>query len=746
MPYGIGQGVATDGGDTAAHGACLLPTPLVVVSFAGLLLTLVACGQRQEPPGSPPWSIGTAALPLDPAQIPQDTDEVMGNAAHAPGGPVETALDTRSAEQDPPPPVRRVWGGPAADSLRAVLDSLEKRIAVAGEAELPSLLLELGRAKSVFMPARDEHHRDYAIARPAEYIYDEPGGSWGYTGQAFRDLIHRFPESELVEEAAYALTLLPLRGECEGFVPGCIAWEWESVAGFLRTHPESPLADSAVDRTLAIFGLVEDDMELRLPTDRLEPETLRGLFERLDSIGRELPPARGARLLERAGQLWLQFVEYERADSAFRAALAGADSTGRARLEAQLAALPARWFKLGPARVVHTGLVELNWRSAGGDVLAHLVHRSDSETGADTVVARLGPEATSWTDTTTQPRTTYRYQVLAETAVRMVPSNPIHATTPSTRLFIMGIAVSTADLHLHVFAFLENDFPVVLRIAPDGSVTKRLRGVFIGLDDGRPRSVYDDHLHEIWLPDRHGVGVLRFSGRLADPPPELLAAIRGGDEPLREYNRMTRGTARWTVNVEEENTAAWIHTRPGGFPTAVRCLADPPLCWAAGRDELVRQDASGTILNRVLSPHIDRHTGRFATAIHADPLDGSAWVFFGRSGHLVNVDTLGAVRHDILLAGEREVWSLALTADFNHRSIWLLRGRVPTDGTRNNRELVRIDLGDPGLPQQVVARFEMWGGYLAPDLQGGVWLVGWNHVTRVDGEGRTLFTMRLDGG
>ena len=112
----------------------------------------------------------------------------------------------------------------------------------------------------------------------------------------------------------------------------------------------------------------------------------------------------------------------------------------------------------------------------------------------------------------------------------------------------------------------------------------------------------------------------------------------------------------------------------------------------------------------------------------------------------MNVDTLGAVRHDILLAGEREVWSLALTADFDHRSIWFLRGRVPTDGTRNNRELVRIDLGDPGLPQQVLARFEKWGGYLAPDLQGGVWLVGWNHVTRVDGEGRTLFTMRLDGG
>ncbi len=709
----------------------------VVSSMAWLVLPLAGCGQQQEPAGSLAADIAAAGsadtavpMPDTAGQVPDTAGPVPDTAGPAPGAAAA---------------VMPVWAGPALDSLRAVLDSLEQRIATAGEAELPALLLQLGRAKSVFVPLRADSHAAYARARPAEFAYDEPGGSWVYTGEAFRELIRRFPHSELVEDAAYAITLLPLRGECEGFVSGCIAWEWESITEFLRNHPESPLADSAVERTLTIFGMVEPDMELRVSTWHLDPVKLRELVERLDSIGRVLPSARGSRLLGRAGELWAQFVEYDRAAAAYRAALDGADGHARAGLEAQLAALPARWFVLEPARVVHTGLVELHWQPVDGDVRSILVNRSGEAAGADTVVARLGPEARSWVDTGTHPATTYRYQVMVETGDGMVPSNPIHAMTPTSRLFVKGIAVSTTDRMLHVFGLLSNGFPVVLRIAPGGSAFERLNGLFIGLDDGIHRPVYDDHLEEIWLPDRNGRGVLRFAGSLEDPPADLLAAVRTGHDQLHEYHQATRGAVRLLVNVDEAESTAWIHPGNVAFRSAVDCLAVLDFCWAAGRNEIVRQDTAGTILLRVPFASPDPPDLHYVTGIHADPLDGSAWVVLGRIGHLVNVDTAGNVRHDMRLAGEQETWSLNVASDFDHRAIWFARIRLSADRSSTTRELVRLDLDGPELPQQVVASYPI-GARIAPDLQGGVWLVTWNQVIHVDREGRTLFTGMLDQG
>jgi len=636
-----------------------------------------------------------------------------------------------------------VWSAPAMDSLLAVMDSLENLMEHATEAGLPELLLQLGRAKSAFRPYGGGPHDDYARARPEEYLWDEPSGSWGYNGLALHELLRRFPDSHLAVEAAYAITLLPLRGECEGFVSGCISWEWGPLTHFLRTHPEAPLADSAVSRTLAIFDIVEAAAELRTPTEHLDPEALGELVARLDSIGRTLPPARGARLLERAGELWEQFVDYERAELAYRAALPGADDVTRARLEARLASLPERWFTLEPALVLHPGQVELSWRSAGEETVRYLVHRSQDPDESQAVVAELAPEVLSWADTRTLPGTTYRYRVVAETSDGVVSSNPVYARTPLLRTRIQGIAISTTDRRLHAFGVLENGFPQVLRIEPDGSSFSRLDGMFLGVGYDQPDPVFHDHVDEIWLPDRNGHGVLRFDGTLGDPPADLLATIRMGHQHLQEYSqRPNRWAKRVVVNVDEANRAAWIHSGEG-FASAVDCRADLSYCWAAGNREIVRHATDGTVLGRIPMPRMGPSDWHYATAVFADPEDGSAWVFFRASGWLVNVDTAGVFRHELRLAHRGNAWSLNVVPDFDGRALWYSLGGLTAVRGYLVRNLIRIDLADPELPHQVIAMSPDIGMFLAPDLEGGVYYVTWNRVTRFDRQGNAVFTLEL---
>ena len=56
-------------------------------------------------------------------------------------------------------------------------------------------------------------------------LHDESGAVFYYTGQDFRDLIQRFPNSPLVEVAAYALTFVEPRGECEGDLACVVDWD-----------------------------------------------------------------------------------------------------------------------------------------------------------------------------------------------------------------------------------------------------------------------------------------------------------------------------------------------------------------------------------------------------------------------------------------------------------------------------------------------------------------------------------------
>src|SRR5918999_3650844 len=92
--------------------------------------------------------------------------------------------------------------GENADSVRRIVESLERELETATEAARPRLLLELGRAKAALAP-----DAQYARAREKRFFYNEVGGDFLYTGWHFEELIKRFPASDLVDDAAYEATL-----------------------------------------------------------------------------------------------------------------------------------------------------------------------------------------------------------------------------------------------------------------------------------------------------------------------------------------------------------------------------------------------------------------------------------------------------------------------------------------------------------------------------------------------------------
>ncbi|MFI5233167.1 MAG: hypothetical protein ACHQSE_11730 [Gemmatimonadales bacterium] len=238
--------------------------------------------------------------------------------------------------------------GENQDSLHRVIVALDRRIATASPSRLPALLLARGRARNLYSPPARRPRGGPDPVPPPAYVYNEFGDDFQYTGQDFQDLIRRFPNSPLAEAAAYELTFIEPRGECEGDLDCVVNWGWRRVSTFLRGYPRSPLADSAVDRAIAAFHVIRPEFDLRSPhrlsgSDDFDwtPRAIPPLIESLDSVGARQMGSRKARLLIRAGALWTQIAMIDRARSDYSAALSGADVAQRACIQARLHALAA---------------------------------------------------------------------------------------------------------------------------------------------------------------------------------------------------------------------------------------------------------------------------------------------------------------------------------------------------------------------------------------------------------------------
>jgi len=542
-----------------------------------------------------------------------------------------------------------------------------------------------------------------------------------------------------VDDAAYELTLLPRGGECEGWIPCYISREWDPLAAFLQAYPASPFADAAIERTLAAFGFVETDKDLRTSTGFSDPEEIRKLTESLEAVGRMLP-SRGGRLLLRAAEIWEAFFDYDRARDVYRAALQTPDSAVRGCASARIDGLPERWFTLEPARVIHPQLVELTWEAPASGATAYTVFRSAAKSETGTIVAQLPSDARSWADTTTEPGRVYWYRVTGGGDGGM-RSNPSAAETPALALNILGIAVSSDDGRLHVFGYLSNGFPQVIHVAPDGTSLERDNAEFIGLDSGLVRPSFAAYVREVWLVDDDGRRALRFQGEPGALPSGLPDVVRQGRELLSIYPFTPRNAGlRLIVSIDEKEKAAWITHGGGGAraPMSMNCLA-AAVCWLGGERDVRLQDESGRVLTTIPLPQAPGDL-MWATKVFADPADASVWVL-QRAGRLLHIGRDGTIRQSVTLTERSRAYSINLTADLARREIWFTRSAA-----NGRHELLRLDLNGPNgqaAPPRVISGDIPFGSHLAPDFSGGLWLANQQTATRLDANGQTQFIVRL---
>ena len=191
-----------------------------------------------------------------------------------------------------------VWPNAATSSSYVDIASFERRLRTAPETSHPTILMQLGRLKS-----RLDVDPKYAAAWRKEFFYQELAGRWLYTGWHFKELLRRFPNHKLADDAAYQLTLLPEGGECEGYVPCQVASLWLRLDPFLRKYPSSPYADSAVQRTLLAFSAIKPNMNLTESSGDIDPPEIRKLVKSLEQTANTLPTHQRLVLLARVAEL-----------------------------------------------------------------------------------------------------------------------------------------------------------------------------------------------------------------------------------------------------------------------------------------------------------------------------------------------------------------------------------------------------------------------------------------------------------
>jgi hypothetical protein len=544
-----------------------------------------------------------------------------------------------------------------------------------------------------------------------------------------------------MEVAAYALTFVEPRGECEGDLVCAVDWNWRPVSTFLSAYPPSQFADSAVDRAVAAFHQIRPDFDIRShhnlsgPNDfDWIPDEIPPLIESLDSVGNRQTAPRKARLLVRAGALWTQIARIDRARSAYTAALSGANTAQRVCIQARLRPLPAHVITLAPAQVIRPNRVELRWDPIGGgrDLIA--VRRSEDRNTGGAVVTRLPASVVSWTDTTTLPGRLYWYHLEAEGAGKPWASNLSSVRTPTYAIRPNKLVVSLSDAHLYVFGQLTNGLPQVIRVSPAGDSVQQSDGELVNAWGNLDADVQD-----MWIADETGRGVLHLP--LAPDhtlPVGYFEMVQPGSLSLSPNRTQPWSGFPVIVSLDEPRRMLWMDGS-NQYALSIDCWGDGPICWRGMQKSIELRGKGGVLLNATPLTDDSLVMERFyVTAIYANPRDSSALVVLGRSGRILLVDRNGSTRASLTVEDRPGMGFLcefrlqSCTADTDRRAMWYL--------SRTN-DLVRVDVGETALTPTVVATHVEFRTRLAPDLHGGLWLVSDSVATRIDRNGTKLATV-----
>lgn len=224
--------------------------------------------------------------------------------------PVSTSQDTRRAHRD------SVQFQLLADSM----GRLEARLAsLGGDPSAAPLLFHLGELKQRAQTWMSYHAPglDYARQRPTEYWYDEPDASYLYSGFHWKQLIERFPQVSLADDAGWALAHLTSGGECEGNLDCSLERAAGPLIAFMRRFPNSDHAMAAVEEANA--GL--DDILRHYPhlekVDTLDdheygPSDVVPILSRYDSAAARLPAAARTAAYQFTAQIWTRLGMPER--------------------------------------------------------------------------------------------------------------------------------------------------------------------------------------------------------------------------------------------------------------------------------------------------------------------------------------------------------------------------------------------------------------------------------------------------
>jgi hypothetical protein len=170
----------------------------------------------------------------------------------------------------------------ASTEIFKTMEALEKKIEKSpNEPNLPVTFLELGKLKKqsegviadalqrAWLNQRASSHTvewAYAKSRPAEYQFNVQTSSFCYTGFHFQEILDRFPEHPMAEEAAWEMTRLTPAWECAGYVNCFVNRDLVPLTQFLSRFPASRHAREAVSRANSILEKATAGVDLRTST------------------------------------------------------------------------------------------------------------------------------------------------------------------------------------------------------------------------------------------------------------------------------------------------------------------------------------------------------------------------------------------------------------------------------------------------------------------------------------------------